>query len=182
MVFSLANLLFILNVILINLWSLPMSAGVITSQFVTLPLLLHSHITFHPDQMKSVHENEANEMKLCLRPNLVTARQGKINFSESGANGRSQWYRHGRYEKVWQNSVHVMPKVQVFATQNSSPRSIWYSYGAKMDRKSNVKYSPLRVPTEETEWKRMGFLWQQCCHSLCTVPGSPETRNSNQKL
>ena len=32
------NLLFILNVILTNLWSLPMSAFVITSQFVTIPL------------------------------------------------------------------------------------------------------------------------------------------------
>ena len=40
MVFSLANLLFILSVILTNLWSLPMSAFVITSQFVTIPLWL----------------------------------------------------------------------------------------------------------------------------------------------
>ena len=40
MVFSLANLLFLLSVILTNLWSLPMSAFVITSQFVTILLWL----------------------------------------------------------------------------------------------------------------------------------------------
>ena len=40
MVFSLANLLFILSVILTNLWSLPISAFVIISQFVTIPLWL----------------------------------------------------------------------------------------------------------------------------------------------
>ena len=40
MVFSLANLLFILDVILTNLWSLPMSALEITSQFVTIPFWL----------------------------------------------------------------------------------------------------------------------------------------------
>ena len=40
MVFSLADLLFILHVILTNLLSLPMSAFVITSQFIIIPLWL----------------------------------------------------------------------------------------------------------------------------------------------
>ena len=73
--------------------------------------LLHHHIKFLPRQMKSVWKNEANSFALCWHCDSQAWSRYKMVEVISA-------YKHGRYEKNWLNSLHVMSNVKVFAIRD----------------------------------------------------------------
>ena len=46
-------------------------------------------------------------------------------------------YKHGRFEKIWLNSLCEMFNVKVFATEDGQTRLITYSYESKTDKKKS---------------------------------------------
>ena len=78
--------------------------------------------------MKSVQENEAS--RFCYALTL----QGQGHRKQYKIAEVTGAYKHGRYKRIWLNSLRVMSSVKVFAMQdgqldehNSLHRSIWYS-------------------------------------------------------
>ena len=110
--------------------------------------------------MKSIWENEANSFALCWP---CDPRQGEGQWKWYKMVEVNGAYKHGRYEIIWLNSLHGMSNIWVSAKQdgwqaswpdkhNSLHRSIWYTYGSKI---------------EVTKWKKP-FEFNMCvCVCVC---------------
>ena len=91
--------------------------------------------TFQCDHPASSSSSKWSQ-KVLLHADLVTPRQGQGQWKWYQMVEVNGAYKHGRYEKVWLNSLHVMSNDKVFATldgqlagqrkHDSLHISIWY--------------------------------------------------------
>ena len=119
--------------------------------------------------MKNVQENEATRFCFALTlwppspapPPLPTPQQSQGQWKWYKMLEVNGAYKHGRYERIWFNSLHVDTQTaSQLAKHDSIYRSIWYSnsskYGLKLLR--SIMLMTLAGMTE-FGWKAYKFYW-----------------------